>query len=206
MPRPAGSKNRDFHQKRLSIVEKLTNYALENASSKPSLRQLSQSVDLSEPTLRHYFKDRRGVIIAILEYLNNRARPFWKTLSIPANSVSDAVVEYFRLTDAGFRHMRYARAHVFGMTEGIGDPEVSKAYLKYIVEPTIQAAIDKLSGSDDAPTTPNASRAAAMAMVAPALFMIIHQDMLGGDEVAAVDYDRFFLHLGKYLSEGIAAN
>ena len=69
MPRPAGVRNHDFESKRTALLDTLTQFALEDNMQRPSLRQFAIAARASEPTLRHYFRDRQGLIIAILQYI-----------------------------------------------------------------------------------------------------------------------------------------
>lgn len=75
MPRPAGARNHDFDEKRAALLDALTDFALSADLRRPSLRQFAQAMNASEPTLRHYFGDRQGLIIEILENIGRKGAP-----------------------------------------------------------------------------------------------------------------------------------
>ena len=74
MPRPAGVRNHNFEAKRTALLETLTEFALQDDLRRPSLRQFALAAGASEPTLRHYFRDRQGVVIAILVRIDYETR------------------------------------------------------------------------------------------------------------------------------------
>jgi AcrR family transcriptional regulator len=94
MSRPAGVRNHDFDQKCAALVDGLTRFAVSAELRRPSLRQFAKAVDASEPTLRHYFKDRRGVVVAILENMGKFAKSIRHDLAVPAETVASAVQQY----------------------------------------------------------------------------------------------------------------
>ena len=67
MSRPAGARNHDFCEKRTALLDTLTDFALAAALTRPSLRQIAIAANQSEPTLRHYFGDRQGLVLEIIE-------------------------------------------------------------------------------------------------------------------------------------------
>ncbi|MEO0786583.1 MAG: hypothetical protein AAFY10_12875, partial [Pseudomonadota bacterium] len=85
MPRPAGVRNRDFADKRASLLATLTDFALNSDLRRPSLRQFAIAAEASEPTLRHYFQDRQGVVVAILECIGERGQALWNMIATPAS-------------------------------------------------------------------------------------------------------------------------
>jgi AcrR family transcriptional regulator len=205
MPRPAGARNHDFGEKRLALVDLLTDFALEADLRRPSFRQFAIAANASEPTLRHYFEDRQGVILAILENMGNRGKHIWSLIALPASSQVEAVEQYYRVADAGRRHDLFTRAHAFGLIEGIADEDAGRAYLRYLLEPNLQAIIEKLGATPDSPQTPAALRAAAFAVLAPLLIMSIHQILLGGDKEAPIDSPATFGYLQSWLGSAFAA-
>ncbi|MEM6667558.1 MAG: hypothetical protein AAF638_14290 [Pseudomonadota bacterium] len=167
MPRPAGVRNRDFAEKRMALLDTLCDFALGSDLRRPSLRQFAMAASASEPTLRHYFKDRQGVVVAILERIGARGGPLWQTISLPAKTMATALEEYFRVSEAGMRHGGFIRAHAFGIIEGVADPVAAKAYLKNVLEPALGAVESKLAASGEGLSDHKLMRAAALAALAP---------------------------------------
>ena len=205
MPRPAGVRNHDFERKRTALLDTLTEFALNDDLRRPSLRQFAIAANASEPTLRHYFKDRQGVVIAILEHINKRALSLWDVISTPSTSSATAVEEYFRVTQAGLTHGGFARAHAFGFVEGMADEIVGKAYLEFLLDPALAAVERKLDGTPDGPKTAEARRAAAFLMLSPILVMTLHQQLLGGKDASPLDQNQFLEQMQIWLAGGLSA-
>lgn len=199
MPRPAGVRNHDFDAKRKALLDALTHFALTDDLRRPSLRQFAIAAETSEPTLRHYFKDRKGVVIAILEHIHNRAVPLWGVIETPAETPAKAVEEYYRVSQAGMRHAGFARAHAFGLIEGLADPVVGRAYLEFLLNPALEAAKNKMEATGDS----HSAHAAAFMMMSPMLVMTLHQHLLGGDEVAPIDQNVMLVEMQNLLVSGV---
>lgn len=189
MPRPAGVRNHDFALKRADLVARLTDHALATDLRRPSLRQFAQACEAVEPTLRHYFGDRSGLILAILEEIGERAKPFWTLAGEPAANLDEAIAGYYRLSAAGMIHGGFVRAHAFGLIEGLADREAGAAYLRFVLEPSL-AALERrlaltpgrLQGADRVRL-----RAAALSILTPLLGLSLHQDLLGGAQSDPLD-------------------
>ena len=158
MPRPIGARNHDFELKRAALVDSMTGYALEADLRRPSLRQFAIAAKASEPTLRHYFDDRQGVVEAILENMGKRATWIWDVIAHPARNPTEAIEEYYRVADAGMRYGHFTRAHAFGLIEGIADDNAGRAYLKFLLEPGLKSIMDKLEATPDGPASRDALR------------------------------------------------
>ncbi len=205
MPRPAGVRNRDFEEKKRVLIEALTEFALGSDLRRPSLRQFAQAAGASEPTLRHYFGDRQGVVVAILETIGRRGRPLWDTIATPSPSPGEALREYYRVSHAGMRHGGFIRAHAFGIIEGVADPHVARAYLEHVLEPALRAVSRKFSATPGAPTDEKALRAASLVALAPLLVLGLHQDLLGGVSDWPFDGDVTIAHLETWLVSAFEA-
>lgn len=205
MPRPAGVRNRDFDLKRTALLETLTEFALNDDLRSPSLRQFAIAASASEPTLRHYFGDRRGVVIAILEHIHDRALPIWNAVRTPSSDPATAVEEYFRVTRAGLLHGGFARAHAFGIIEGLADEAVGQAYLEYLLDPALEAVGAKLRATPGGSITAENERTSAFLMMAPILVMTLHQHLLGGEDRSPLDPDQFLEQIQNWLALGLTA-
>ena len=181
MPRPVGVRNKDFVEKRQALLGKLTDFALSSDLRRPSLRQFAIAAGASEPTLRHYFGDRQGVVLAVLEEIGARGDPLWSTIASPASDQATAIVEYFRISEAGMRHGGFVRAHAFGIIEGVADEKAGAAYLEFVLEPALKAVSEKLRNTPGASSDGSALKAAAFAALSPMLVLSLHQDLLGGN-------------------------
>ncbi|MEL6245242.1 MAG: TetR/AcrR family transcriptional regulator [Pseudomonadota bacterium] len=206
MPRPAGVRNRDFDEKRAALLETLTDFALNADLRRPSLRQFAIAAGASEPTLRHYFTDRRGLVLAILETIGGRGEAIWTIVAVPSSDPASAVEEYYRVSEAGMRHRGFIRAHAFGLIEGLADAEIGKAYLQFVLEPALGAVSRKLASTPGGPKSPAALRAAAFSTLSPLLVLSLHQDLLGGQQDAAVESGDVIAAMQGLLGAGLVAS
>ncbi|MEM1087117.1 MAG: TetR/AcrR family transcriptional regulator [Pseudomonadota bacterium] len=203
MPRPAGVRNHDFEKKRSALLDQLTDFALNDDLRRPSLRQFAIAAGASEPTLRHYFSDRQGVVIAILNHIHDRGLSLWDVIKTPSKDAASAVEEYFRVTQAGLTHGGFARAHAFGLIEGMADEVVGQAYLKALLDPALQAVQSKLEATAGATYQGEAGRSAAFMMLAPILVMTLHQQLLGGSDSSPIESNSFLDQIQKWLVSGL---
>lgn len=204
MSRPAGARNKDFDVKRQALLAKLTDYALNSDLRRPALRQLAVAANASEPTLRHYFDDRKGVVLAIMEEIGRRGSDIWSLAATPSESVENAVAEYFRISEAGMQHGGFVRAHAFGIIEGVADEDAGRAYLEFVLNPALAAIECKLEATPGSPTDALGRKAAAFAVLSPILVLSLHQDLLGGQKIEALDIAGLLASLQKRLTIGVS--
>jgi AcrR family transcriptional regulator len=199
MPRPAGRRNADYDAKRAQLVAALADATLATPAMRPSLRQWAQACGVTEPTLKHYFGDREGVAIAILEEIGVRAQTFIAAVSQPAPDPAHAIDAYIALSKAGIGNGVFARAHCFGIVEGVAHPEVGAAYLVHLLEPSL-AALESRLGPHFAPGGgASERRAAALLLFAPLLLAVVHQQALAGQTVAPMDVNAVFDAIGALM-------
>jgi AcrR family transcriptional regulator len=204
MPRPAGVRNHDFEAKKTALLDTLSEFALNDDLRRPSLRQFAIAAKASEPTLRHYFRDRQGLVIAILQHIHQRAIPLWDVIATGAPDTATAVEEYFRVTEAGLTLGGFARAHAFGIIEGMADEKVGQAYLEFLLDPALKAVSDKMDATPGKPETLDERRASAFMMLSPILVMTLHQQLLGGKEASPVDTGSFLKLMQNWLASGLS--
>nr|WP_321359622.1 TetR/AcrR family transcriptional regulator [uncultured Hyphomonas sp.] len=199
MARTAGARNYNFDVKRAALLDSVITFALSDEIERPSLRQLALAAGTSEPTLRHYFTDRKGLIIAMMAELGERARPIWQELEQPSENITDAIDECFRHALTRIGDQRFFRMHAFGMVEGMAEPGAGQAYLEHILEPSFSSICNKLSRTPGAPDDPDEIRSAAIAMFSPVIVTCLHQHLLGGRSFAPLDDRSTLQHLHKWL-------
>lgn len=203
MPRPLGRRNPDYEEKRDRLIQDLTEYVLRSELTRPSFRQLAMAGQVAEPTLRHYFGDRETVASEILRILGGRAEPLIKAVAQPSGSMESAVDGYVQVSRAGVAHGAFARAHAFGLIEGVADEQVGKAYLDTLLEPSLQALEERLGAHMPTESKPETKRAAALMVFAPMLLAVLHQQLLGGAASAPVDLDVLFSELARLTVQGL---
>ncbi|MEQ8557735.1 MAG: hypothetical protein RIB03_05405 [Henriciella sp.] len=206
MPRPPGTRNQDFAEKRDALIDKLTAFVLQEGVELPSFRQLAIAAETSEPTLRHYFKDRSGVIVAIMACLNEMSAFMREATRTPSGSIEESVEEYITLISNFRTNTRFIQAHMFGMRESMSDAEARKAYLDYIIEPSVDALAERLVKTKGGPTNYQSARAAAMMLMSSSQYMLIHQNLLEGAEHNPIDVDWYFGLVRNWILDGMERN
>lgn len=188
--------------RRTELLDALTEIALQEASAPTSLRQFAIRVGVSEPTLRHYFNDRQGVVIAIIEHLALKAASFWEQCANPGADLADAIHGYVDLAMSGFANHSFARAHAFALVESIHDPVVAKAYLTVIIEPSLVAIEHRLAPKlDPEGKEPDRVRHTALFVYAPILMAVLHQRLLQGQHVRPLNIADYTARLTEILAQ-----
>ncbi|XBQ15452.1 MAG: TetR/AcrR family transcriptional regulator [Oceanicaulis sp.] len=186
------------------LLDILARTAIAERSAPVSLRQFAIKAGVSEPTLRHYFTDRRGVVIAIIGHFAEGARAWLARSAEPAATLEASVKEYGALAMDGARSDFFAQAHAFAFVESIHDREVARAYLELIVEPSLTALEARLGpGVDPAGSNPERVRHGAIFLYAPVLVAVLHQRLLAGEDTRPLSMDRFFEDLTRLFTSGL---
>ncbi len=186
------------------LLGELAAIAVAERSAPVSLRQFAIKAGVSEPTLRHYFADRQGVVIAIIGYFADGARDWLKRSAEPAGSVEEAVRGYADLALEGADTDTFAQAHAFALVESIHDPVVARAYLDLIVEPSLTAIEHRLAPAlDPDGEFPDRVRHGAISLYAPILIAVVHQRLLRGAEARPLDMGAFFNDLSELFAHGL---
>lgn len=204
MPRPLGRRNPDYDEKRDRLAQELTDFVLRSELTRSSFRQMAQAGQVAEPTLRHYFGDRDGAAEEILKVLGERAEPLIAAVRSTTDDKAQAIDTYVELSRLGMAISGFARAHMFGLIEGVADERVGKAYLAELLEPSLAALEERLRPHLGPDPTPARLRAAALMLFAPMLLMVIHQQLLGGAVSSPMDMDAVLNELGG-LAKGALA-
>lgn len=203
MSRPTGARNHDFDEKRAALLDRLTDFALSADLRRPSLRQFAQAMQVSEPTLRHYFGDRQGLVTEILTTIGKRGAPLWEIVAQPSDSPAAAFEEYFRISEAGMRLGGFIRAHAFGLIEGLADETIGRAYLENVLEPALRSVTDKLRATPGMTQDEDEIRAAAFTALSPLLVISLHQDLLGGRMSAPLEISQVMRVLQGWLARAL---
>jgi AcrR family transcriptional regulator len=184
---------RTTQDRKSELLAILAQTAIADRSAPVSLRQFAIKAGVSEPTLRHYFNDRQGVVIAIIGYFAEGARDWLARSAEPAATVKDAIGGYADLAMEGADTDIFAQAHAFALVESIHDPVVARAYLDRIIEPSLKAIEHRLAPAVDLTgQSPDRVRHAALALYGTVLIAVLHQRLLRGSEARPLDMAGFF--------------
>lgn len=203
MARPAGTRNQDFEEKRSALLRKLTAYLLRSDVIRPSFRQLAIAAETSEPTLRHYFQNRSGVIVDAFGLIESKSEHFRDTLRQPMTDSAEAVRGYFSYIEMLVKSERYAQVHVLGIRESLEDDDVKAAYLNKFVGPGVEALAERLIQTPGPPHSEEDARSAAMMIVASSVTLILHQDVLNGRKLMPFDRESYFSRFGDWFLNGL---
>jgi AcrR family transcriptional regulator len=201
MSRTAGSRNADFEETRTTILDRVVHAAALHPE-RTSFAELADASGVSRTTLRHYFRSRDDLLRAMLEHmrvLSDRAGaafPISSALSLE-DALRKAVHQFVFSWRVGVGAMFTA-----GLLWGLGSEELGPACVANLLEPVLRsfegliAARLKGEGLADAE-----ARHAALALVSPVLFALMHQESLHGKASRPLDLDVFVeAHLDRFFA------
>ncbi len=203
MARPAGVRNQDFEEKRIALLRKVTAYLLRDDVLKPSFRQLAIAADSSEPTLRHYFGNRSGVIVEAFRLIHEDSEHLRDFLRQPETDCAHAVRGYLDYVQTLAENERYVQAHVLGIRESLEDDQVKEAYLKLFVVPGVEALAERLIKTPGPPETYEDAQSAAMMIISASVTMILHQEVLNGRKFMPMDRKAYLEQFGHWFLTGL---
>lgn len=172
-----------------------------------SFNELAAHLEVSVPTLRHYFGDRAGLVAAALRRQAHHARPHLGRAATPSSpDLAASLAQYLGELAAAWRMFGVGRLFAAGLTMGLADGAAGPAYLDGVLEPTLAAVESRLRRHAEAgalrcgPDDADELRAAALALVSPALLALLHQDALGGATCRALDVAAFMrTHVAAFV-------
>jgi AcrR family transcriptional regulator len=160
-----------------------------------SLRELAAAAGVSQATLRHYVGDRPGAIRAVLEHHHQLGAEYLRHVAAgPLADLATSIHEYLLFLVQGLRSGVGALLHV-GIGNGRHDPEVARACLSEMLEPTLQSLEVRLQRHIDAGhMRPTDVRFAALQLISPLVLVLAHQDDLDGATYRPLDVTGFVAH------------
>ncbi|MEO0601417.1 MAG: TetR/AcrR family transcriptional regulator [Myxococcota bacterium] len=169
-----------------------------------SLADLARAAGVSVPTLRHYFGDRRGAVVAALQQADERSQALLEELSDPGPHALRASLNQWatRFID-GFRIHGVGALFAGGLTNGLQDPVIGPAFVDHTLEPSLQLAerlLTRHRERGELDLEDAEIRGAALALVSPLALALLHQDSLSGKQCRPLDVRRFAAeHVGRFL-------
>jgi AcrR family transcriptional regulator len=195
--RRTGSRNLDYDRTRDRILSDLVESILASDRSHLSFRELAHAAGVAPSTLRHYFPDREQVIEAVLARVHELGIRHVAEGATAERGPAPEALRWF-LGDLATGWVRgVGRAHVLGLVEGLGEPAIGPAYLRALLEPTLQSAEARVAlHVARGEIAPCDVRHAAVELVSPVIVALLHQKALGGGGVRHLD-------LGTFLDEHV---
>ncbi len=191
MGRPLGSRSPDFEAKREALAERIMGHLIVAGAAGVSLRELAQACEVTPPTLRHYFGDLDGALIAAFELAKRAgAEHIAYTATAEYPDVRSALLGVLNYLLLRWRE-GVGRLNAIGLASGLARERVGPAYVNEILEPTLHGfeariarhvALGELAVPD--------LRMAALQLVGPLLLALLHQTELGGADSRPLDVER----------------
>lgn len=189
--RTKGSRSRDYDARREELLRAFQRRLIEPDSAPPSLRELAAAANVSIATVRHYFGGREGAVLALIEHLGREGEPHIAHSATRALPLAASVEELVRYLWAGFR-FGLTEIHALGFREGLGNSTAGPAYLKCLLEPSLNAVEARLAAHAEAGELRTIDlRYSAIMLVAPLLVAALHQKHLGGEAIRHLDEELF---------------
>jgi AcrR family transcriptional regulator len=202
MARPKGSRNQDYEQTRRSILASLRRRLMSPGGATASFRELAASIGLSPATLRHYFPAREDLLEAAFADMHEAGARFISEGATAARGDARASLRWFlEYFWEGWSRYGLGHMHTLGLAAGLEDPRVGPAYLNEVLEPSLQAAEARIARHvAQGELGPCNLRHAALELVTPFLFALLHQDMLSGAKHRPLALPAFIDdHLERFL-------
>jgi AcrR family transcriptional regulator len=202
MGRPAGSHNPDFEATRARLLRGVFTRLAEPDGARASLRDLAAAAGVSVPTLRHYFGTRAGVVSALFEHSHQvGSRDLLEVAAGPIGPVHASLSHVLDRIGEGFRAGMLDKLHAIGLSAGMMDPTVGPAYLRWILEPTLESLEARLARHVAAGDLRGGDlRNMALSLLCPPLVVLLHQGALGGAGTRPLSYEAFCAdHVAGFL-------
>ncbi|MDX2010953.1 MAG: TetR/AcrR family transcriptional regulator [Myxococcaceae bacterium] len=204
MPRPHGSKNRDYDASRRALAKAVSAHLLRADGEPSTFKDLAAGAGVSQQTLKHYFGDRATLVRAAFEAIRDEASPYFDGLAERRASRAElkaALVAELRGVVAAFRRFGFGRSFGSGLSLGLGHPTLGPAFVELILEPTFQSLERRLAHlMEDGQLAARSPRTAALSLLGPLVLALLHQDQLGGVACRPLDVDALIAeHVTAFL-------
>jgi AcrR family transcriptional regulator len=201
MGRPTGSRNPDFESTRNGLLQAALKRLGEPDGTRASFRELAASAGVSVATLRHYFGTREQLIEAVLAWCHVSAQRYLLEVATgPLEPVSESLSRVLARIEVGFQR-GLGHVHAIGLSAGLREPDLGPAYLREVLDPTVEAVEARLARHiARGELRPGDVRHMALSLISPPLLALLHQGMLGGCRTRPLSYEAFCAdHVSGFL-------
>jgi AcrR family transcriptional regulator len=190
--RTKGARGRAYEEKRTALLARLRARLSEPDATRPSLRALAEAAGVSLPTLRHYFGGRDEVVAAVLEDIGAAGAPHLARAREPAGPFAESIAAWVQGFLFGTTRTPLGGLMATGLVEGLLDSRSGPAFVRTMLEPTVEAVAERLRRHQEAGEMRAIDpRHAALMLVSPLLLAVHHQHQLGGAETHPLDLAAF---------------
>jgi AcrR family transcriptional regulator len=202
MPRTTGARNSDYELARDRLLDAVIPRLTAAAAERPSFRELADHAQVSVSTLRHYFSDREGLVIAAFTRMHDLGREHMESSVLLASlPVEEALRAYAENLLMGWMHFGVGAMLSTALAEGMNQPRLGPAYVQELLEPMIQGCEALLAGLIEAGSLPPLdTRLGAIQLISPLFIALLHQDTLGGVACRPLELSAFVpAHVRAFL-------
>jgi len=193
MGRPTGSRNPDFEAHRNALVAAAQARLAEPDGTRASFRELAAAAGVGVATLKHYFGSREGLVAAVLEHWHRAGMPYLLEVAAgPLPPLRKSLDELLERIGEAFQRGRLDEVHAIGLAAGLREPTLGPAYLREVLDPTLEAVEARLArhiARGELRAVP--VRHLALSLVSPAVLLLLHQRALGGSHARPLAYKPF---------------
>jgi AcrR family transcriptional regulator len=187
--RTKGSRNADYPEQRLALARRLLEILTGPGGLELSLRELSKRLEVSAATVKHYFQDRNGVLVAALEAFAFTAAPYVAMMGTPIDGDVKTSLKHL-LTDLQEAWVKFNVGQFQGgaLALGLMNPALGPRYINLVLEPLLQAAEARLAAHvERGDLIEHDVRQGALMLMSPLFFGLLHQSNLSGTKCRPLD-------------------
>ena len=202
MPRTVGARNSDYDLARDRLLDAVIPRLTAAKAERPSFRELADHAKVSVSTLRHYFADRDGLVIAAFVRMHDLGRQHMESAALLASlPAEEALRAYCESLLMGWMSFGVGAMLSTALAEGMNQPRLGPAYVSELLEPMIQGCEALLAGLVEAGRLPPLdTRLGAIQLISPVFIALLHQDTLGGVACRPLDLAAFVpAHVRAFL-------
>lgn len=201
MARPKGSRNVNYEQVRTRLLEAVEARLLKPDGAQASFQELASAAGVSVPTLRHYFRSHEALLLEVMKDLRRRSLPYLYSGALESQGDVRQSLRWMleRFTSSWPRFI--GPPHAFCIAAGIGHESLGPAYVRELLEPTLQVVEARLARHmAQGELRQSDLRSAALSLFGPLMLALLHQHQLGGAKDWSQDLQAFIQqHLEGFL-------
>jgi AcrR family transcriptional regulator len=200
MARTAGSRNAGYEEQRLTLARKAAIALRGDGGTELSLRDLAAAADTSVATLRHYFKDRGGLLQAVMEVHRADAAPFLAMAAqAKVGDVRRSLLDFLKGFSMAWVKHDVGRMYASTFSLGLAHQQVGFGFVSHVLEPVLQTGETMLrQHAERGELRLDDVRHASLMFLSPVVLALLHQHNLDGARCRPLD-------LGKMLETHVDA-
>lgn len=184
MARTAGSRNRDYEQKRGQLLEALKRRLREPDGARLSVSEMAEAAGVSVSSLRHHLGTRSEILASVMAEQGKLGAPYLaRVREEPSLPVEASLRETLH---AMLQGLTFGLGELLanGLAMSLRDPLAGVSFLENLLEPILQSLECRLEAhARRAELIPADYRMAALGLVSPLVLATLHQNALCGTTV-----------------------